>query len=65
VNGKLVEEKVVSQFASISAGDIDKLMDMYSTFNYCSNMTSIPECVKANQTCLFKYYHYFRGHGCL
>jgi hypothetical protein len=41
VNGKLVEEKVVSQMASISAGDVDKLMDMYSTFNHCSNTTSI------------------------
>jgi len=40
VNGKLVAEKIIAQFASISSGDVDKLMDMYSTFNFCSNLTS-------------------------
>jgi len=40
VNGKLAEETILSQFASISSGDLDKLMDMYDTFNFCSNMTS-------------------------
>jgi len=40
VNGKLVEEKIISQFASIASGDLNKLMDMYDTFNFCSNLTS-------------------------
>jgi len=40
VNGKLVEEKIIAQLASISKGDVDKLMDMYATLNFCSNSTS-------------------------
>jgi len=40
VNGKIMEEKLISQFSMISAGDVDKLTDMYSTLNFCSNQTS-------------------------
>jgi len=36
-----MEEKIISQFTSVSAGDADKLMDMYSTLNFCSNTTSV------------------------
>jgi hypothetical protein len=39
-NGKLAAGKIISQFASISAGDEEKLMEMYATFNFCSNTTS-------------------------
>jgi hypothetical protein len=41
VNGKLVSEKIISQLSAISGGDVNKLMDMYSTFDFCSNTTSI------------------------
>jgi hypothetical protein len=34
-----VASKIISQFATLSEGDVNKLMDMYSTFNFCSNMT--------------------------
>jgi hypothetical protein len=40
VNGKLAEEKILAQFASISTGDVEKLMEMYATLNFCSNTTS-------------------------
>jgi len=40
VNGKLVEEALIAQFSAISAGDLEKLTDMYSTLNFCSNLTS-------------------------
>jgi hypothetical protein len=40
VNGKVDEAKLLSQLASLSFGDVEKLMDMYSTFNFCSNLTS-------------------------
>jgi hypothetical protein len=40
VNGKLAEEKIISQFASISAGDEEKLMEMYATLDFCSNSSS-------------------------
>lgn len=39
VNGKLAEDKLISQFTSVSAGDMDKLTDMYTTLNFCSNLT--------------------------
>jgi hypothetical protein len=40
INGKVNEAKIIAQFASLSVGDVDKLMDMYGTFQFCSNMTS-------------------------
>jgi len=36
-----MEEKIIAQFAAVSAGDVEKLMDMYSTLNFCSNSTSM------------------------
>jgi hypothetical protein len=40
VNGRLVEHKIIAQFSSIAQGDIEKLEDMYSTLQMCTNMTS-------------------------
>jgi len=34
-----MEEKIYSMFSSISAGDIDSLMSMYSNMDYCMNQT--------------------------
>jgi hypothetical protein len=41
VNGRLVEEKIFAQFAAVSAGDMGKLMEMYSTMNFCGGGTSL------------------------
>ncbi|XP_059491113.1 uncharacterized protein LOC132205819 [Neocloeon triangulifer] len=50
VNGRLLEEKIFAQFNVLAAGDIDRLMDMYSTLNYCSNLTrGMDECDKISR----------------
>jgi len=36
-----MEDKIIAQFASIAAGDLDKLMEMYSTMSFCANKTSM------------------------
>jgi hypothetical protein len=41
MNGKVVEEKIYSQFASISGDDVEKMIEMYSVFDTCTNLTSI------------------------
>jgi hypothetical protein len=40
MNGIVLEEKLIAQFASISSGDVNKLMEMYATLDFCSNSTS-------------------------
>lgn len=40
INGRLVEEKIYAQFASVSAGDLENLKEMYSTMNHCTRTTS-------------------------
>jgi hypothetical protein len=62
VNGKLVEHKILSQFASISAGDETKLIEMYATFDFCSTSTSI--CQRCSIfRCRKKKHIFFRGNG--
>jgi hypothetical protein len=41
VNGRLAEDKIYAQFASVSAGDMNKLMEMYSTMGHCASSTSL------------------------
>jgi hypothetical protein len=36
-----VEEKIFAQFSAVSAGDIVKLTEMYSTMDYCTNSASL------------------------
>jgi hypothetical protein len=39
VGGIVMEEKIYSQFSTVSAGDIDSLMNMYANMDYCMNLT--------------------------
>ncbi|XP_065336678.1 uncharacterized protein LOC135937455 [Cloeon dipterum] len=39
INGKLVEEKLYAMFSDISSEDVAQLTKMYTTMDYCSNMT--------------------------
>jgi hypothetical protein len=39
VGGVLMEEKIYSQISTISAGDIDSLMSMYTNMDYCMSQT--------------------------
>ncbi|XP_065341530.1 uncharacterized protein LOC135940537 [Cloeon dipterum] len=48
VNGKLAEEKLMYNFQQISQSDVNKLMDMYSTMDFCTSATKgMDPCDKA------------------
>ncbi|XP_059470805.1 uncharacterized protein LOC132193884 isoform X2 [Neocloeon triangulifer] len=47
-DGKLVQEKILAEFQSLSKGDLDKLTESYSTFEYCTNVTKgMDDCDRA------------------
>lgn len=54
-NGRLVEEKIYAQFASVSAGDVDKLMEMYSTMSFCAGSTSLFDFVISNSVFIYNF----------
>ncbi|XP_059485064.1 uncharacterized protein LOC132202272 isoform X2 [Neocloeon triangulifer] len=48
-DGKLVQEKILAEFQSLSKGDLDKLTESYSTFDFCTNVTKgMDDCDRAS-----------------
>jgi hypothetical protein len=45
MNGKVMDEKIYAQFASISGDDIEKMIEMYAVFDTCSDSTSKASCL--------------------
>ncbi|XP_059488790.1 uncharacterized protein LOC132204343 isoform X2 [Neocloeon triangulifer] len=48
-DGDLVQEKILAQFQSLSQGNVDKLSESYSTFDYCTHVTKgMDDCDRAS-----------------